>query len=338
MRKLDEMWQDLLEFKYRGMLTMKNLDNKLPTESWDSMYHTGLYLAMAALRLKRKKDENTRKEIENTLQVILDNGVIFRGFNSKGEYWVGHAMKKYKPLWEDKDIFWDTSRDQVLSLNFGLYFLEYAVDKAAYPKIHQLKLKIVEELVSIFEKGNYNLQTTYGDCTGFEIPFRLVYHKILDSAPLPSLKERKKSMWYYRIVPTVTSWTNMRYSYFNYEMVAMILFLLIKCYSDNYPASFLKKVKSGYRKFTKSRIKDNNLFFELLYYSATGEMLKERKFQKELDEIFEKTPDPKIQDFIWQRSPLDRYKPEEPDDEKKNFYAPFHDYLIAFELLQDLKI
>ena len=61
--------------------------------------------------------------------------MFFRGFNSKGEYWIGFSMQKYKKIWGDKEIFGDTSRDQIVSLMFGLYFINYALEKGKFPKI-----------------------------------------------------------------------------------------------------------------------------------------------------------------------------------------------------------
>ena len=71
----DEMWEHLQQFKYKGTLTLKNLDNDLPTESWDALYHTGIYLIISALRLKRTDDLSIVAGINESLDVLIKEGI-----------------------------------------------------------------------------------------------------------------------------------------------------------------------------------------------------------------------------------------------------------------------
>ena len=331
----DEMWEHLKEFKYKGTLTLKNLDNDLSTESWDALYHTGIYLIIAALRLKRTNDLSIVPEINEVLDVILKEGLNFRGYNSEGEYWKDYLLRNYYDKWHDKEVFRDTSRDQILSLNIGIYFLFYALNEKrdAYPSIFERVEKIVKMSVEKFGKTNYDLGTTYGNCQIYKLPFDLFY-KTID--PSLAIERSKKSERYFRIIPSLQSIYFPEKQYFGYELTLITLYLIIKCFDSSngvYPESMKKSAIKGFRRLAKSRLKDDNLFFELLYYSCTKEFLKERDFKKELNEIFEPFGDPKLQDFIWQRAPKDRYKPWE---DWKNFYAPWHDYLIMCEMLDDL--
>ena len=329
---VDEQWQDLQTFKHRGLLAMKNLDNNLPTESWDAMYFTGLYIMTAALRLKRTGDAKVRDEIADTLATIVKYGPLTRGFNSEGEYWRGFSMTKYKPIWGDKEIFGDTSRDQLISLIFGLYFLDYALDWTKYPELYKQVLEIVRQLREELEPKDYDIGTTYGDCKSFSMAFSLLLHKLDPSTPIQVLKPAQQ---YLRWVPGALGLVNFTMQYFNYELTTMLLVLVINCFDDSVPEKWLTHAKKGFKRMMKKRVKDHNLFFELLYFMSTGEYMIPRDFRAELDDIFTKTHTPKLQDFIWQRCVLERYKPHDKNQEK-NFEGPWMDYLAVYELMEDL--
>lgn len=330
---IDGLWEHLQEFKYKNMLTLKNLDNDLPTESWDSMYHTGLYLTIAALRLKRTRDESIVPLINETLDVIIEEGINFRGFNSDGEYWHAYMRTKYYPIWGDKEVFRDTSRDQVLALTFGLYFLTYALEEKDYSEIYQRVKKITKIASDTLLEHDYDLGTTYGNCKTYEIPLSLTYRSINDDI---DLRKATPSKIYFRIVPALILLTNWKRQYFSYELNIMTLFLIINAWDANdetYSETVRNKAVKYFGKQLEKKEDHKNLFWELLYYHSTGELYKERDFSNLLREIFSKFGEKKNQDFIWQRHPKFWYQPRE---EEKNFYAPYHDYLIMIEMLEDL--
>ncbi|MHA1394598.1 MAG: hypothetical protein ACTSRZ_13920 [Promethearchaeota archaeon] len=365
-----ELWKNMLSFRYKGMLTLKNLDNDLPTESWDSMYHTSIFLAIAALRFKRIMDIKILDYINETLKVVLEQGINFRGFNSEGEYWKDYMYRKYYALWHDKDVFRDTSRDQVLALTFGIYFV--------FSKLKEVKESIIEQFQNNFDKNNknnekidekfifkidetlqlvrdvakmsadtliscnYNLRTTYGDCQTFEIPLSLVYQKILQyfDNDIKILRPARKSVRFFKIIPRIIPFVLLKKQYFTYDLIVWCIFLLNQCFDANYgiyPQKLKKITLKGFKKFLKMRLKDKNLFWELLYYLNANEFVAKRNSLFELNEIFKPflKQDKKIQDFIWQRHPKFRYRPRES---WKNFYAPYHDYLIVYELICELNL
>ena len=345
-KMINEMWENLLTFRHKGMLTLKNLDNHLPTESWDSMYHTGYSLIIEVLRYNRTGDASILGLIHETLDTIIEQGINFRGFNSEGEYWADYMKRNYYDKWHDKEVFRDTSRDQILNMNLGLFFIhehlsakdKNAEEKKEILKIHEKNKKIVHMAVEILEKNDYDLGTTYGNCKTFQVPFSLLYSYIDKDI---KIEPNKKSERYFKMIPYLVSIWETKRQYFSYELILFNLILIHKCSNTGkgiYSEKFFKRTKKGLKRFIKSRVKDDNLFFELMYYYITGEFIKERNFKKELDAIFQPflpISKPKIQDFIWERAKVNRYRPWE---DWKNFYAPWGDYLIIYELLHHFKI
>ncbi len=332
----EQLWEDLRTFRYNGMLTMKNLDNDLPTESCDSMYQTGFYMVAAALRLKRTKDPTLQKDLQETLQTIFDNGITFRGFNSDGEYWSGHGTDKIRETFGDKEIIGDVSRDQLMSLVFGLYFCNYALSADEFPLIQDRVLQIARSLVGTFEEKDYDLGTTYGNCKTHSLPLSLALHEITKESPI---RYPFRSRLYFNFVSDILAIIDSTYHYSNYVLMVLSLFLIANSTSDEISEDFRNSVKNHFLKIVRSRGEDQNLLFELLYYFTYKEFAIERdgSYREILNEIFEKTPQPKVQDFVWKRSTEFRYKSHDKD-QNKNFYAPWHDYLIVDELLHDLDL
>ncbi len=340
----DDLWGHMNSFTYKGTLTLKNLDNGQPCESWDALYHTGHYLCIAAMRLKRTRDKTIITHINKSLDVILTHGINFRGFNSQGEYWKDYLLEKYYPQWGDKMVFRDTSRDQILGLNMGLYFLYDCLkyESPEYEAILDKVNKIAKLARNTLKQNNYDLGTTYGDCQTYRLPFSLLYNMLLDEKFREKLHHSQKSKWYFRIYsllqPILWSIPRIhRNQYFSLELSLQTLFLIANCFNKGNDGTYKQKIRKNAVKGMKRLVKfckdDDNLYFEALYQYTTGENLYDRNYLVDLEQIFSEffRNEVKTQDFIWQRHPKFRYKPRE---EWKNFYAPYHDYLIIYEMNQ----